>query len=98
MTPTAAVEKDFEHNPRTGGKDGTARLRSGEPWTNKTREQFRLPALLLEPVMRGQTLATVTHDHLVQLNNCFEVLYGPPLRKSPEHRDMIIWERVVFGP
>lgn len=56
MTPTEAVEKFFEHNPRTGGKDGTARRKSGEPWTNKTREQFKLPALLLEQVMHGHPL------------------------------------------
>lgn len=95
MTPTEAVEKFFEHNPRTGGKDGTARRKSGEPWTNKTREQFKLPALLLEQVMHGQPLATVTHDHLVQLNTCFEALHGPSFRKSPKHREMTIWEIVA---
>jgi len=95
MTPTEAVEKFFEHNPRTGGKDGTARRKSGEPWTNKTREQFKLPALLLEQVMHGQPLASVTHDHLVQLNNCFEALHGPSFRKSPKHREMTIWEIVA---
>jgi integrase len=95
MTPTEAVEKFFEHNPRTGGKDGTARRKSGEPWTNKTREQFKLPALLLEQVMHGQPLATVTHDHLVQLNTCFEALHGPSFRKSPTHREMTIWEIVA---
>ncbi|WP_379920934.1 site-specific integrase [Erythrobacter sp. R86502] len=94
MTPTESVEKFFEHNPRTGGKDGTARRKSGEPWTNKTREQFKLPALLLEQVMHGQPLATVAHDHLVQLNNCFEALHGPSFRKSPKHRKMTIWEIV----
>jgi integrase len=95
LTPTEAVEKFFEHNPRTGGKDGTARRKSGEPWTNKTREQFKLPALLLEQIMHGQPLATVTHDHLVQLNNCFEALHGPSFRKSPKHREMTIWEIVA---
>jgi integrase len=95
MTPTEAVEKFFEHNPRTGGKDGAARRKSGEPWTNKTREQFKLPALLLEQVMHGQPLATVTHDHLVQLNTCFEALHGPSFRKSPTHREMTIWEIVA---
>jgi len=94
MTPTAAVEKFFEHNPRTGGVDGTARRRSGDPWTEKTREQFRLPALLLEQVMHGRALATVTHDDLVQLNNCFGKLHGPSFRKSPKHREMTIWEIV----
>jgi len=95
MTPTEAVEKFFEHNPRTGGKDGKSRRKSGEPWTEKTREQFRLPALLLEQVMHGAPLATVTHDHLVQLNNCFEALHGPSFRKSPKHRTMTIWEIVA---
>ena len=95
LTPTEAVEKFFEHNPRTGGKDGTARRKSGEPWTNKTREQFKLPALLLEQIMHGQPLASVTHDHLVQLNNCFEALHGPSFRKSPKHREMTIWEIVA---
>lgn len=95
LTPTEAVEKFFEHNPRTGGKDGTARRKSGEPWTHKTREQFKLPGLLLEQIMHGQPLATVTHDHLVQLNNCFEALHGPSFRKSPRHREMTIWEIVA---
>lgn len=95
MTPTEAVEKFFEHNPRTGGKDGKSRRKAGEPWTNKTREQFRLPALLLEQVMHGQPLAMVTHEHLVQLNNCFEALHGPSFRKSPKHREMTIWEIVA---
>lgn len=95
MTPTEAVEKFFEHNPRTGGKDGKARRKRGEPWTNKTREQFKLPALLLEQVMHGHPLATVTHDHLVQLNSCFEALHGPSFRKSPKRREMTIWEIVA---
>lgn len=95
MRPTEAVEKFFEHNPRTGGLDGTARRRSGEPWTEKTREQFRLPALLLEQVMHGRPLAAVSHDDLVQLNNCFGKLHGPSFRKSPKHRGMTIWEIVA---
>jgi integrase len=95
MTPTEAVEKFFEHNPRTGGKDGTSRRKSGEPWTKKTREQFRLPALLLEQVMQGRPLATVTHDDLVRLNDCFERLHGPSFRKSPRHREMTIEEIVA---
>lgn len=95
MTPTEAVEKFFEHNPRTGGVDGKARRRSGEPWTEKTREQFRLPALLLEQVMHGRPLATVTHDDLVQLDNCFAKLHGPSFRKSPKHRSMTIWDIVA---
>jgi len=95
MTPTEAVEKFFEHNPRTGGTDGKSRRKGGEPWTNKTREQFRLPALLLEQIMRGQPLALITHDHLVELNTCFERLHGPSFRKSPRHRDMTIQEIVA---
>jgi integrase len=95
MTPTEAVEKFFEHNPRTGGTDGKSRRKGGEPWTNKTREQFRLPALLLEQIMHGQPLALITHDHLVELNNCFERLHGPSFRKSPRHRDMTIQEIVA---
>ena len=94
MTPTEAVEKFFEHNPRTGGVDGKARRKSGEPWTDKTREQFKLPALLLEQVMYGRPLSTVTHDDLVQLNKCFAGLHGPSFRKSPDHRSMTIWQIV----
>lgn len=55
LTATEAVEKFFEHNPRTGGKDGKAR-KGGSAWTAKTREQFKLPALLLEQVMHGRPL------------------------------------------
>lgn len=95
MTATEAVEKFFEHNPRTGGRDGTARRKSGEPWTSKTREQFKLPALLLEQVMGHRPLATVTHDDLVTLNNCFERLHGPSFRKSPKHRGMTIFQIVA---
>lgn len=94
MTPTEAGEKFFEHNPRTGGVDGKARRKGVEPWTDKTREQFKLPALLLEQVMYGRPLSTVTHDDLVQLNNCFARLHGPSFRKSPEHRSMTIWQIV----
>ena len=92
MTPTAAAKRFFEHNPRTGGKDGNARKKGGEPWTTKTRNQFELPALLLEQVMEGRPLATVTHDDLVKLDQCFEKLHGPSFRKSPKHRKMTIWE------
>ncbi|PIX66844.1 MAG: integrase, partial [Sphingomonadales bacterium CG_4_10_14_3_um_filter_58_15] len=91
MTPSEAVLKFFEHNPRTGGKDGKSR-KKGEPWTLKTRNQFELPALLLEQIMDGRALATVTHDDLVKLDQCFEKLHGPSFRKSPQHRDMTIWE------
>ena len=95
MTPTEAVEKFFDQNPRTGGSDGKARRRGGQPWTEKTREQFRLPALLLEQVMHGRPLASVTHDDLVQLHNCFAGLHGPSFRKSPKHREMTILEIVA---
>lgn len=44
--------------------------------------------------MHGTPLASVTHDHLVQLNNCFEALHGPSFRKSPKQREMTIWEVV----
>ncbi len=91
MTPSEAALKFFEHNPRTGGKDGKSR-KKGEPWTLKTRNQFELPALLLEQVMDGRALATVTHDDLVKLDQCFEKLHGPSFRKSPEHRNMTIWQ------
>ena len=94
MTATEAAEKFFEHNPRTGGKDGSSRRKASEPWTSKTREQFKLPALLLEQVMGSRPLATVTHDDLVQLNQCFENLHGPSFRKSPRHRTMTIQEIV----
>jgi len=94
MTPTEAVEKFFEHNPRTGGVDGKARRKGSEPWTDKTREQFKLPALLLEQVMDGRPLSTVTHDDLVKLDKCFARLHGRSFRKSPEHRTMTIWQIV----
>ncbi len=94
MTPTEAAQKFFEHNPRTGGKDGTSRKKGGAPWTQKTRDQFELPALLLEQVIDGRPLATVIHDDLVELNDCFEKLHGPSFRKSPKHRSMTIREIV----
>lgn len=74
MTPTAAVEKFFEHNPRTGGVDGTARRRSGEPWTEKTREQFRLPALLLEQAMHGRPLATVMAPFICEIHHKLSIV------------------------
>lgn len=92
MTPIEAVQKFFEHHPGTGGKTGDSRRRDGTAWTRKTREQFKLPALLLEEVMGGRPLATITHDDLVELNDCFEKLHGPSFRKSPKHREMTIWE------
>lgn len=94
MTPSEAALKFFEHNPRTGGKDGASGKHDSEKWTNKTRNQFELPALLLEQVMDGRPLATVTHDDLVKLHQCFERLHGPSFRKSPKHRTMTIQEIV----
>lgn len=94
MTPTEAVEKFFDHNPRTGGSDGSRRKKD-KAWTPKTRDQFRLPALLLEQVMHGRPLATVTHDDLVELDRCFGRLHGPTFRKSDRQRAMTIIEIVA---
>lgn len=93
LTATQAVEKFITHHPRTGGDDGTQR-KGGRRWTDKTREQFKLPALLLEQVMGGRPLAAVTHDDLVALNRCFENLHGPSFRKSEHQRKMTILEVV----
>lgn len=95
MTATEATQKFFAQNPRTGGADGTVSRRGEEPWTAKTRQQFELSALLLEQAMRGRPLATITHDDLVDLDTCFSKLHGPTFRKSPQHRDMTIWEIVA---
>lgn len=95
MTATEATQKFFAHNPRTGGADGKVRRKGQEPWTAKTRQQFELSALLLEQVMRGRPLVTITHDDLVELDACFSQLHGPTFRKSPQHRDMTIWEIVA---
>lgn len=104
MTPTEAAEKFIAHNPRTGWKDGTSRKKNGTAWTVKTRNQFTLSARLLEQVIGGRPLATVTHDDLVTLDSCFEKLHGPSWGKSPRHSKMTIWEiideteaRVVAG-
>lgn len=91
MSPTEAAVKFIEHNPRTGGADGKAR-KKGPMWANKTREQFKLPALMLEQIMGGRALATITHDDLVALHNCFERLHGSSFRKSPRQREMTILE------
>ncbi len=95
MTPTEAVEKFFAHNPRTGGADGTARKTGMKPWTAKTRKQFRLPAQFLEQVMAGRPLAQVTHDDLVQLNDCFQKLHGATFLKSKRQQEMTILEIVA---
>ncbi|MEP2722599.1 site-specific integrase [Roseibium sp.] len=95
MTPTQAAEKFFEHNPRTGGKDGSSRKKGKKPWTEKTRDQFRLPAQFLEEVTGGRPLAQVTHDDLVKLNNCFESLHGATFRKSKRQRELTILEIVA---
>ena len=91
MTPTEAVNRYIRHNPKTGGSNAKAR-KGGASWTDKTREQFKLPALLLEQVMKGRPLATVTHDDLVELHECFMRLHGPSFRKSEHQRRMTILE------
>ncbi len=92
MTAIEAVEKFFAHNPRTGGSDGTACRADEEPWTDKTREQFRLPAQFLHEVMEGRPLAQVTQDDLVRLNSCFSKIHGQTFRKSQLQRAMTIVE------
>ncbi|TIX50500.1 site-specific integrase [Alteraurantiacibacter aquimixticola] len=93
MTPSEAALKFIEFNPRTGGEDGKAR-RHGPSWTSKTRDQFKLPALLLGQVMEGRPLAAVTQGELVRLNDCFNRLHGPSFRKSERQRGMTILEIV----
>lgn len=92
MTAVEAVEKFFAHNPRTGGSDGTESRGDEEPWTDKTREQFGLPAQFLHEVMEGRPLAQVTQDDLVRLNRCFSKIHGPTFRKSQRQRAMTILE------
>ncbi len=94
MTPTEAAEKFFDQNPRTGGSDGESH-KKGKAWVLKTREQFRLPALLLEQIMHGRPLATVTHDDLVALDRCFDRIHGSTFRKSDRQRAMTIFEIVA---
>src|SRR3546814_15115482 len=89
MTPSEAAAAFIEANPRTGGLDGNAR-KKGPSWTEKTREQFKLPALLLEQIMEGRPLASVTDIDLGKLNAHFNRLNGPSFRKSPKHRTMTI--------
>lgn len=91
MSPSEAAAAFIEANPRTGGSDGNAR-KKGPSWTEKTREQFKLPALLLEQVMEGRPLASVTDVDLGRLNAHFNRLHGPSFRKSPKHRTMTIQE------
>lgn len=91
MTPSEAALKFIDHNPRTGGQDGNAR-KVGKSWSAKTREQFKLPAMLLEQVMTGRPLATITHDDLLNLNSCFNRLHGPTFRKSNKQRALTILE------
>ncbi|WP_232037412.1 site-specific integrase [Sphingobium amiense] len=93
MTASQAAAAFIDANPRTGGHDGNAR-KKGSSWTEKTREQFKLPALLLEQVMIGRPLATITDFDLVQLDSCFNSLHGPSFRKSPRQRGMTIQEIV----
>lgn len=91
MTPSEAAAAFIEANPRTGGLEGNAR-KKGPSWTEKTREQFKLPALLLEQIMEGRPLASVTDIDLGKLNAHFNRLHGPSFRKSPKHRTMTIQE------
>lgn len=93
MTASQAAAAFIDANPRTGGHDGKSR-KKGSSWTEKTREQFKLPALLLEQVMAGKPLSTVTDFDLVELDRCFNSLHGPSFRKSPRHRQMTIQEIV----
>lgn len=93
MTASQAAAAFIDANPRTGGHDGKSR-KKGSSWTEKTREQFKLPALLLEQVMAGRPLATITDFDLVQLDRCFNSLHGPSFRKSPRQRGMMIQEIV----
>lgn len=95
MLPTEAVEKFFHFNPRTGGADGTVRKRGANPWTEKTRNQCRVAGRLLEQVMHGRPLSTVTHDDLVNLDACFAKLHGPSFGKYPRHGEMTIEEIVA---
>lgn len=94
MTPTQACEKFFELNVQTGGPDGTLEDES-ESWTAKTREQFRLPALLIEEVMQGKPLASISQSDLVALHGIFRQLHGKSFRKAPRHRTMTIHEIVA---
>lgn len=95
MTAPEAVEKFFAHNPRTGGSDGSDSKPGEEPWTDKTREQFRLPAQFLHEVMEGRPLSQVTHDDLVRLNQCFAKVHGKTFRKSKRQRAMTILQIVI---
>lgn len=94
MTAKEALEKFFEHNPRTGGKDGKSRRKNGQAWTAKTRKQARVAARFLDDVMQGRPLAQITHDDLVKLNYCFERVHGATLLRSPKQQDMTILEIV----
>lgn len=94
MTATEALEKFFEHNPRTGGKDGNSKRKNGQAWTAKTRKQARVAARFLDDVMQGRPLAQITHDDLVKLNDCFERVHGATLLRSPKQQDMTILEIV----
>ena len=94
LSASQAAHHFIDANPRTGGADGTARKR-GPSWTSKTRDQFKLPALLLEQVMDGRPLASVTQADLMRLHGCFNGLHGPSFRKSARQREMTILEVVA---
>ncbi|RZI61408.1 MAG: integrase, partial [Zymomonas sp.] len=89
-----AAAQFIEANPKTGGAEGDVR-KHGKIWTKKTRDQFELPALLLEQVMEGRPLADVTDADLGRLNVCFNRLHGPSFRKSPRQCKMTIQEIVA---
>lgn len=94
MTPTEALDKFFAHNPKTGGKNGETRKKNGQAWTQKTRKQARVSARFLEQVMKGRPLAQITHDDLVNLNDCFERVHGSTFFRSPRQQSMTILEIV----
>jgi len=94
MTATEALEKFFDHNPKTGGKDGNSRRKNGQAWQANTRKQARASARLLEQVMEGRPLAQITHDDLVKLNHCFENVHGATFLTSPRQQGMTILEIV----
>jgi hypothetical protein len=83
MTPTEAVEKFFDQNPKRAALMANAVGRPETHGLKRPASSFRLPALLLEQVMYGRPLSTITHDNLVTLDDCFDKLHGPTFRKSP---------------
>ncbi len=93
LTASQASLSFIEANPKTGGLDGQARKR-GNSWDAKTREQFKLPALLLEQVMGGRPLSSISQEDLLRLDRHFQGLHGPSFRKSERQRAMSIGDIV----